>query len=358
MNDLDARLAAANPVDAADLSYGARQETLLRSIIDEPASRPLTRAGARRRRMFPAAAAAMAAAAVLWHVLVPDSIPKQRFVTTGSAHAVLLAAAEHADQTGTKRFWHATGEVGQLLYRDHDGHRYTLLVTTPTEDWEPRDPIDGIGVHSIDIGASRIRPVSAADAEAYRKDGSPQPNENPDMGITIPDPSAGPDLAGDEIFEGDPARLPVDPDKLRTAMLTWIRDHGGLPTHPDAWLFREAAKLLDSPSEMPAQAVRGALYRMLAGLPSVRSLGTVRDPLGRVAVGVALREQTPALGTVDWQLLISPSSDFVMATRAVVVRPGAVNREFPVGATQFLTVQKTAGWTDEPPKERLPGARR
>jgi hypothetical protein len=97
---------------------------------------------------------------------------------------------------------------------------------------------------------------------------------------------------------------------------------------------------------------------MLAGLPGVRSLGTIRDPLGRPAVGVALRERISALGTLDWQLLISPSSDFVMATRAVVVRPGVMNRRLPVGATQYLTVQQVAGWTDRPPKHRLPGARR
>ncbi len=354
MNDLDALLAAADPVAAADLTYGPRQETLLRRIIDEP----IRRSPARLRWMAPAIAAAAAVTAVLWHVLIPQRIPEQRYVTSGGAHAMLLAAAEHADQTGTKRFWHTKGEVGQLLHRDHDGHRYTLLVTTPTEVWEPRDPIDGTGVGSYDLIGARIQPVSAADAEAYREDGSPGQNENPGAGISIPDPPDGPELAGDGIFEGDPARLPADPAKLRMTMLTWIRDHGGLPAHPDAWLFREATKLLDSPARIPSPAVRGALYRMLAGLPGVRSLGTIRDPLGRPAVGVALREHTPALGTIDWQLLISPSSDFVMATRAVIVRPGVLNREFPAGATQYLTVQQTAGWTDQPPKHRLPGARR
>ena len=358
MNDLNALLAAANPVAATDLTYGPRQETLLRSIIDESNDQSQARPRARGRWMLPAVAAALAITAVLWRVLVPQSIPEQRYVTSGGAHAVLLAAAEHADRTETKRFWHSKGEVGQLLRRHHDGHRYTLLVTTPTELWEPRDPIDGEGVHSYDIGGARIQPVSAADAEAYRKDGSPGPDENSEAGIVIPDPPDGPELAGDSIFEGDPTRLPADPAKLRMTMLNWIRDHGGLPAHPDAWLFREATKLLDSPARIPSPAVRGALYRMLAGLPGVRSLGTVRDPLGRPAVGVALREHTSALGTIDWQLLISPSSDFVMAARAVVVRPGVTNGDLPTGATQYFIVQQTAGWTDQPPKHRLPGARR
>ncbi|RFS80970.1 hypothetical protein D0T12_34430 [Actinomadura spongiicola] len=162
------------------------------------------------------------------------------------------------------------------------------------------------------------------------KDGSPGPDENPEAGIAVPVPAEGPELAGDGTLEGDPTRLlPPDPAKLRMAMLTWIRDHGGLPAHPNAWLFREAAKLLDSSALVSSPAVRGALYRMLAGLPGVRSLGTVRDPLGRSAVGIAMREHTASLGTIDWQILLSPSSDFVMATRAVIVRPGDTNSDFP-----------------------------
>jgi hypothetical protein len=97
---------------------------------------------------------------------------------------------------------------------------------------------------------------------------------------------------------------------------------------------------------------------MPAGPPGVRSLGAIGDPLGRPAVGVALREHTSALGTIDRQLLIGPSGELVVTTRAVVVRPGATNRELPAGATQHLTVQRTAGWIDRPPKHRLPGARR
>lgn len=55
MNDLDVRMAVANPVDAADLTYGARQEALLRRIADEPASRSRTRLGVARTAMSPRA---------------------------------------------------------------------------------------------------------------------------------------------------------------------------------------------------------------------------------------------------------------------------------------------------------------
>jgi hypothetical protein len=365
MNDLDGLLAAANPVRAEDLEYGEREEAVLRGITARPRGRWRPRWSPRTRPRWAlpgtaATVAAVAAAAVVaWNALTPEPIPRQRFVTSGPAHAVLMAAAEKADRTEPKRFWHAEGEVGQLIQRDHRGHRYTLLATFPTETWLPRDPVDGDGVHSYDMGAVRLRPVSPADAREYRLDGSPQPNENPDpdMGIAIPDVPEGP-RPDDRVFEGDPARLPTDPARLRTAMLTWIRDHGGLPKDPDAWLFREAPGLLSDPVSQPSQALRAAVYRMLAGLPGVRNLGTVRDPLGRPALGVAMDETTRDLGTLQWQIMLSPSEDFLMASRAVVVRPGKDNSLVPAGSAQYYTVQRTAGWTDTPPAQKLPGARR
>ncbi|MCO6005016.1 hypothetical protein NE236_08480 [Actinoallomurus purpureus] len=84
----------------------------------------------------------------------------------------------------------------------------------------------------------------------------------------------------------------------------------------------------------------------------------MRDPLGRPALGVAMTEHTSAYGTLDWQLLIRPSSDFVMATRTVVVRPGPMNPQATRGGTQYLQLWRTAGRTDTPPKHRLPGATR
>jgi hypothetical protein len=353
MNGLDDLLAAANPVDPADLTYGTREEALLRSIVAGP-PRP---SPAPYRWALLAGAAALALGAVLWQVLVPGRVPEQRYTTSGSAHAILLAAADRADRTPTKRFWHSEGEAGQLLHRHHDGHDYTLVATVGTEQWIPSDPVDGIAVGGY-YGPARLRPLTAADAAAYRADGSPRPNENARAGIVVPDPQEGPALADDQIWEGDPARLPADPSGVRMTMLTWMRDHGDMPEHPDAWLFREATKLLDSPARIPSPAVRGALYRMLAGLPGVRDLGTVRDPLGRPTIGVSMRERTSAFGTVDWQLLLSPTGDFVMATRAVVVTPGVLNGDVPAGASQYFTVKRIAEWTNRPPKRRLPGARR
>ncbi|GAB3968488.1 hypothetical protein GCM10029978_038010 [Actinoallomurus acanthiterrae] len=363
MNDLHDRLTAANPIlenDLGDTAASPRAEALLRRILAEPAP-PLARRPSQRARTsrwaIPVVALAVVAV-VLWDLLVPDSIPKQRYVSSGPAHAVLMAAAEEAETApSTGRFWHSLGEAGQSLYRDHRGHRYTLFAAYPTECWVPTDPRDGDSVCGQAAGV-KLRPVTAADAAVYRADGSPRPNENPDYGIQVPDIPSGPGLAGDHIYEGDPARLPTDPARLRMAILTWMRDHDAMPAHPDAFLFREGAKLLEPGPQILPPPLRAAVYRMLAGLPGVRSLGQVRDPLGRPALGVAMKEHTSADGTLDWQLLIRPSSDFVMATRAVVVRPGPKNPHATPGSTRYFELWRTAGWTDTPPKHPLPGATR
>ncbi|GAA4627160.1 hypothetical protein GCM10023196_038270 [Actinoallomurus vinaceus] len=365
MKDLHDRLTAANPIlenDLGDTAASPRAETLLLRILaepPEPRSRVRSPQARTSRWAIPAVALAVVAV-VLWDTLVPDSIPRQRYVTSGPAYAVLMAAAQESEATNTGRFWHTQGEIGQTLYRDHRGHRYMLFASYPTESWYPTDRRDGEGVVSYDTGRTRLRPVSAADAAAYRADGSPQPNENsdPDFGIQIPDMPDGPELAGNTIYEGDPARLPTDPARLRMAMLTWMRDHDAMPAHPDVWLFREGAKLLNADSRPLTPPVRAAVYRMLAGLPGVRSLGRVRDPLGRPALGVAMTEHTSALGTLEWQLLIHPSSDFLMATRVVVIRHGAMNPKAAPGTIQYLDLRRTAGWTDTPPEHPLPGATR
>ena len=70
-----------------------------------------------------------------------------------------------------------------------------------------------------------------------------------------------------------------------------------------------------------------------------------------------MEETTRDLGTLQWQILLSPSEDFLMATRAVVVRPGKANSRVPAGTAQYYTLQRTAGWTDTPPAQKPPGAR-
>jgi hypothetical protein len=355
-------LTAANPVLDTDLGDSGSTPASTR-LLEQILTGPVTPArGSRRRLMVPgllgvAAAVTAAATAVLITVEAtpPAPVPRHTIVAQGDAHTILLAAAERAARANpTGRYWHAQGTIEQLLHRHHDGNSYTLRIGVPTETWKPRDPREGYGSTNLNMGSAvKIEPLTGADAAAYRRDGSPQQNENPAAGLQIPDPPDGPQLAGDRIYEGDVERLPADPSRMRTAMLGWMRAHGGVPAHPDAWLFREAAKLLQ-PDEIVPQPTRITLYRMLAGLPGVRALDTVRDPLGRPATGVAMTDRSRKLGTLDWRLLISPTSDLVMATQAVVVRAGHANSYAAPGAVQYQNLTKTAEWTDSKPPSSAP----
>lgn len=77
-------------------------------------------------------------------------------------------------------------------------------------------------------------------------------------------------------------RLPRNPARLRARLLTG-RVEGGPPGPGEA--FTQVGDLLRETDAPPA--LRAALYRAAAGLPGVRSLGTVTDKLGRQGVGLA-----------------------------------------------------------------------
>ncbi|GAA0353701.1 hypothetical protein NE235_25530 [Actinoallomurus spadix] len=76
----------------------------------------------------------------------------------------------------------------------------------------------------------------------------------------------------------------------------------------------------------------------------------------RLGSGGEVRTGAPPYGTLDWRLLIRPSSGFLMVTRAVVVRPGRKIPRMAPGAARYLQMWRTAGWTDAPPEQPLPGA--
>ncbi|KAB2346853.1 hypothetical protein [Actinomadura rudentiformis] len=353
MNDQELmdRIAAANPVRVEDLGDTTeRAEALRREILARRS---------RSRRWWVLVALPVAGAAVVFGLLRPESIPRQTLVTSGEAHAIMLAAAQRAEKApASGRFWHTKGEVRHVFQRDHRGNRYALVATHAIEGWQPSDRRDGDGVSNWN--APRLTPLTADDAVAYRRDGSPQPNENPDpdMGVAVQDPPEGPELAGDAIYEGDARNLPHDPLKMRLAMLTWARDHGGLPDNPAVWLFREGADLLNAESQPLPRETRIAIYRMIGTLPGVRSLGTVKDPLGRPALAVAMTEKTETLGVLEWRLFLSPSRDLLMGTQAMIVKPGADTGRIAPGQALYTYSVRAAEWTDGCPPGRLPNAKR
>ncbi len=103
--------------------------------------------------------------------------------------------------------------------------------------------------------------------------------------------------------------LPRDPARLRARLLTG-KVEGGPPGPAEA--FTQVGDLLRETDAPPA--LRAALYRAAAGLPGVRSLGTVHDELGRSAVALAIDTHG-----VRHELLFSLGTGLLQAERDVLV---------------------------------------
>jgi hypothetical protein len=104
-------------------------------------------------------------------------------------------------------------------------------------------------------------------------------------------------------------RLPRDPTRLRERLLTG-KVEGGPPGPAEA--FTQVGDLLRETDAPPA--LRAALYRAAAGLPGVKSLGTVTDQLGRHGLGLAFDSH----GTRH-ELIFSATTSALLAEQDVLV---------------------------------------
>lgn len=117
--------------------------------------------------------------------------------------------------------------------------------------------------------------------------------------------------------EAEFAAMPLDPAALRESLIAYYDAHtalpkGGPPDHfkpsptpADDIVFSQAMSFLWNPSTPPA--LRAALFRVLAGMPAVQVVPSVRDMLGRRAVKITWTAsdttvytvyENPATGTV------------------------------------------------------------
>ncbi|MGP4026401.1 hypothetical protein [Actinomadura sp. 3N407] len=94
--------------------------------------------------------------------------------------------------------------------------------------------------------------------------------------------------------------------------------------------------------------VRAAGFRMLAGLPSVKSIGEVTDPLGGTGNAIAVDEKTPG-GVIRHQTIIDLSTGTALADEIIMLEPAA-GAETPAGWKLGSTTAVSAEWTDSAPR--------
>lgn len=288
------------------------------------------RRGGRLLRLGIPAVAAAAAAAVVTAVLVQGPAPPVAHEpggiavfqlpgdaaiggSSGSARGTLLTAARtaaKAAQPAPERYYVTPGTVGNVLRVGPPGDRYLVLEVVGTQDWAATNPRDG----SPHLSQARyVRAASAADKAAWRRDGSPQVWKHVGQETGLADPvgdtdgwlrplSAAPGklAAGAAVYGGQPfivgdrflslrqlQALPADPAELKALLLAGWSVQGSAGT-ATSYLFQTVPAVLEMPV---TSAVRSALYRLLASLPGVQSIGPITDVAGRqgVAVGYTAR---------------------------------------------------------------------
>jgi hypothetical protein len=274
-----------------------------------------------------------------------------------SAQAVLLAAATSAAKQAPPamgKYWRVATKRMEILVAGSKAHPYDMAVRSREDNASAKVAGQPLKWVSQDLGAT---PATSRDAAAWRADGSPThgrdrvlvpggsgkvkviflPKFAPGAPVVLQMPNRDGAVA-EAVGDGSPlttkqlAAFPSDPAKLKALMIHYVnydyRGAGGVGTPTagsmDENLMTEAINLLQAPLPPP---VESAVYQVMAGLPGSRTLGLMRDPLGRSGYGIAYAGQyslprLPQSVQVQPVLIVNPSSGKLLATEAIVTTPG------------------------------------
>jgi hypothetical protein len=307
-----------------------------------------------------AAVAAVAAGAVVLSSGTTPRAPSPPGTSPSTARSVLLAAATRAEGApmGHGRYWSSViCEAGYVVAGS--GQHYTVREIGSWDAGPGKDAwIAERVVSSRDAGPA----LSNGPAPVTTTGPGPAPSNAPGpVATTKPGPvtTSGPgvwtksEVKGGEAFrladwEGstppDVRRVPADPEGLRNFLEQALKR---VPGHVDAaeWLMSNAQKIGAAPVK---PGVRAAMYRLLAGSPGIRPLGSVTDPLGRRGDGVARRVRADDTVLDEW-LVIDPATGRLLAQESVLVKPGKVWAGRTPGTVVSYDALVSYGWTDKVP---------
>ena len=285
-----------------------------------------------------------------------------------SARDILLTAARQAAHApaATGRYW-LTREVGGTnLVVGPPGDRYTITMRGSNDQWTARSAIGSSWFRNRPLGA---RPATPADAAAWKRDGSPsrwtvafrKRGGRARLVITAAPgrPFGNQTNIGDKVFAiggtnvsiRQVRALPVTAARLRARLLRAFAAPGGsggdLPTGRADWLWQVGTSMIMNMPLTPGTSA--ADYRMLAGLPGVRSIGTVRDPARRPGLAVEMTSATESAGVETSRLIVNPATGLPLAQEILVVRPGGLTVGLAPGAMASYEQVTFAGWSNSAP---------
>ncbi|MEU1724154.1 hypothetical protein [Nonomuraea sp. NPDC005692] len=270
------------------------------------------------------------------------------------------------------------------------GSGYTIMVVERRETWQPRDPADVVIRQRSPVVA---RPATVADERGWRASGAPAQVAGPCYGggrtSCRPVPmSEGDVVGGTPSARGGEARsiTGVDGPKgcvysagleprgiypdMTVAEFT-MADLSAFPARPDDLLkrlhgyhelstargfaqsFQEFLPVTVNLLAMPlGPSQRAAVIRVLAGLPSTKVVGTVRDPLGRAGLSVdfggtgsQLLSPSRTVAVRDRHIL-DPGTGELLASVSYAARTAAGVSEDEV--VSYRARGPESGWTGPP----------
>ncbi|MEU5865666.1 MULTISPECIES: CU044_5270 family protein [unclassified Nonomuraea] len=286
---------------------------------------------------------------------------------TLSAREVLLAAAEKADRQpdGTGDWWY-TSSVSRYVYPAVKGG-YLVVDRQRNDEWTPRATGGDQWSRQQRLGAE---PAGEADRLAWEQAGSPS-----EIDVVVPVKKVAPMrlstasgkpatshsslVDGDKVFwlgrnvtMKDLRGLPDEPAKLKKWLLDSYTGHStessSVKMSSDDWLFAVSVGLI---VDMPVTPqVRGAAFRMLAGLDSVKVIENVTDAEGRTGTAAALRANDKRTGVRESRLIFDEATGRALGTESIVVEPRGAMAVLEPGTVSSSEAVLESGWTDAGPK--------
>ncbi|MFI7059017.1 CU044_5270 family protein [Streptosporangium canum] len=361
---------------------GAGAQALLASIISEPpgrGDRPRTKW---LRGPVPWLASAASVAATVLVVTMVTAPSEQRpapppAASPGaqpSARQMLLAAATAVAATKAPvpgAYWRTSTVSGRDVISPDRG--YVIRRLSSKDQWLARRPGEQSWWIKQSLGA---KPLTPEDQTAWREAGSPtrwtypvgtggssevvraEAGEKTAARLRGKWKGSGGLLASDSITWDEIRRIPSGERELRAylgQLITAQAKAGRYPRDPRSLEAALQEPCMEIVFDLPASpAVRASAYRILATMPWMKSLGKMKDPLGRTgeAFGYQVAPDFGRKNALEVALVIDPATGLLLArttTTTVELTGGRTSK-----TTSFTAYQQT-GWTDAKPS--LPAKR-
>ncbi|GAB3990626.1 hypothetical protein GCM10029978_119010 [Actinoallomurus acanthiterrae] len=319
---------------------------------------------------------------------MPDGTEATADGDVGTARQILLAAAKTAANSPltTGRHWKKSTITGNFVQVGPSDGRYLIMDRSRNETWTARSSDDRM-VFTQPLGAQL---ASTRDRAAWRRDGSPTawasagatglagPQGFTDGGNRVtteagkrsmPFGESGPggkpfSVGGRSMSVQELQALPTDPARLEKLFLDAPEYQHREDGDAASYLFQRVPEVLAMPV---TRQVRSALYRMLAGVSGVHSLGRVRDVAGHEGIAIAVTGGHRHCGdrtkadpdarqpwiysscTVEQRLVINPATGLPIAQELRYTKLPAGSTWSAPGGLFSYEIFEYAGWTNAKP---------